>query len=70
MTKNLRKLSLLERLEVLVFNKITPVLVGYETGVLSGGDIPVFQCPACGREFTTGHHCKCGLKLNWSKFRI
>ncbi|NTU49615.1 MAG: hypothetical protein HGA87_01740 [Desulfobulbaceae bacterium] len=69
MTNIKNKMTLTERIKTLVFNKVTPVLSGYETGILSGGDIPIFRCPACGREFTTGQHCRCGVKFDWSRFK-
>jgi hypothetical protein len=61
------KITLADRLKAVLLNKVKPVLVGYDTAVLSGGDIPVFMCPVCGREFNTGHQCKCGVKFDWSK---
>lgn len=67
MTKMKNKITLTERLKALFLMKVKPVLVSYERATLSGGDIPVYMCPACGREFTVGHRCKCGVKFDWSK---
>jgi len=70
MTKNNNKISLAERLQALLFNKVRPVLVGYDRGTLSGSDIPIFRCPACGREFTSGSHCRCGVKFDWGNCKM
>ena len=69
MTNNTNKITLIELFKARVLNTVNPVLVRYEMATLSGGDIPVYRCPACGREFTVGHHCKCGAKFDWSKLR-
>ncbi len=66
MAKKKNEITLIEWVKALVLNKVKPVFVGFETANLSGGDIPIFKCPSCGREFTTGHHCKCGAKFDWS----